>query len=177
MSRFERVLVSACLVGQRVRYNGSDALSAWPDVAVLERWTAEGRVVPYCAEVAAGFAVPRPPAEVRGEDGGTVLDGPGRVFEASGADVTDVFLRGAELALREAQRLKLRVAVLKDLSPSCGVHRLYTGHFDGTTRSGRGVTAGLLARHGIRVYGAQDAAEADLYLRSLDGAGSAGPGG
>ena len=55
-----RVLVSACLLGERVRYNGAEATSESP---VLARWTAEGRVVPFCPEVAGGLGVPRPPAE------------------------------------------------------------------------------------------------------------------
>lgn len=58
-----RVLVSACLLGERVRYDGRDARASSP---ILTRWLAEGRVVPFCPEVAAGLGVPRPAAEIQG---------------------------------------------------------------------------------------------------------------
>ncbi len=75
----ERVLVSACLLGSHVRYNGSYRLNNHP---VLMRWQAEGRVVQICPEVAAGFSTPRPAAEIRGAgDGRAVLHGQGRVVE------------------------------------------------------------------------------------------------
>jgi uncharacterized protein YbbK (DUF523 family) len=44
-----QVLVSACLLGQKVRYNGADSASSH---SVLATWCAEGRVVPFCPEVA-----------------------------------------------------------------------------------------------------------------------------
>ena len=57
-----RVLVSACLLGEKVRYNGADAASG---SRILEDWVREGRVVPFCPEVAGGLGVPRPPAEIQ----------------------------------------------------------------------------------------------------------------
>ncbi|TIV26580.1 MAG: DUF523 domain-containing protein, partial [Mesorhizobium sp.] len=57
----ERVLVSACLLGSKVRYNGSFRLDHHP---VLARWQSEGGIVQICPEVAAGFSTPRPPAEI-----------------------------------------------------------------------------------------------------------------
>ena len=63
--RLERILVSSCLLGERVRYDGADANAA---SAALDRWQAEGRLVPFCPEVAGGLPVPRPPAEIDGGD-------------------------------------------------------------------------------------------------------------
>ncbi len=59
----EKILISACLIGRPVRYNGSDKASGASDV--LKLWQEEGRLVPDCPEVAVGFPTPRPPAEIK----------------------------------------------------------------------------------------------------------------
>ena len=164
----QRILISACLLGARVRYNGSDARSAWPDLEVLDRWQAEGRIVPLCPEWAGGFPVPRPPAEIALGEGHDVLSGAARVLEVGGNPVTEAFVRGARLALGEAQRQGIRLAVLKEGSPSCGVLKLYSGDFSGTLRAGRGVTTALLEQHGIRVFSEAQVTEAQAYLGELE---------
>ena len=50
----EPVLVSACLLGEAVRFDGGDMRS---DHAILQRWLKEGRVVSVCPEVAGGLPV------------------------------------------------------------------------------------------------------------------------
>src|SRR5262249_61764257 len=56
-----RIVVSACLLGAPVRYNGRDKKTHHP---VLQRWIEEGRVVSACPEVLGGLGTPRPPAEI-----------------------------------------------------------------------------------------------------------------
>lgn len=160
-----RVLVSACLLGERVRYHGGDALCSDP---VLSRWLEEGRVVPVCPEVEGGLGVPRPAAEIRGGDGLTVLDGEARVLTRDGSDLTQAFERGARTALAVARTSGARLAILTDRSPSCGSSSIYDGSFSGARRAGVGVTAALLERHGIRVFGPQRLEEAERYLESLE---------
>jgi uncharacterized protein YbbK (DUF523 family) len=160
-----RVLVSACLLGEKVRYNGADAASA---SRILSGWRDECRIVPFCPEVAGGLGVPRPAAEIRGGDGNGVLDGTGTVVTRNGDDVTGAFLHGAELAWQEAAAHGARLAVLKEGSPSCGSGFVYDGSFSGRRQAGRGVTAALLERHGIRVFSDLHVEEADEYLRSLE---------
>ncbi|QYJ17114.1 hypothetical protein Rxycam_02952 [Rubrobacter xylanophilus DSM 9941] len=167
----ERVLVSACLLGCRVRYSGSDARIK---DAVLERWVREGRVVVLCPEVAGGLPVPRPPAEIRGGDGHAVLDGTARVVDRRGRDVTAFFVEGARLALGAVRESGVRVAVLKQKSPSCGSRHIYDGRFGGRLREGVGVAAALLERSGVRVFGEDEVAEADRYLRGLERGGDGG---
>lgn len=144
------LLLSGCLSGQPVRYDGA----ARPLMhASLARWQAEGRVFAFCPETAAGLPTPRPPAEITpGQDGATVLDGSARVHEATGHDVSAPFLAGAYLALDLARRHNCRFALLMDGSPSCGSSFIYDGHFTGTRHAGQGVTAALLRRNGITVY-------------------------
>ncbi|WP_425145580.1 DUF523 domain-containing protein [Deinococcus sp.] len=164
----ERLLVSACLVGHRVRYNGSDAGTAWDDPAAYRRWQAQGRLLALCPELSAGFAVPRPPAEVVGGEGRDVLTGSAAVLEQGGADVSALFLEGAYQALAQARRHAIRVAVLKEGSPSCGVHHIYAGNFSGVMKEGRGVTAELLERHGIRVFSERETGAVQGLLDSLE---------
>ena len=146
----EKVLVSACLLGAKVRYHGGDARSEHP---VLRRWQQEGRLVAVCPERDGGLPTPRPPAEIVGDDGGRgVLTTLAVVRTREGADVTAAFVHGAEEALATARAQGIRVAVLKDGSPSCGTTFTYDGTFTGARRPVAGVTAALLEQHGIRVY-------------------------
>lgn len=160
-----RVLVSACLLGEKVRYSGADAASASP---ILAAWVREGRVVPFCPELAGGLGVPRPPAEIVGAGGDAVMDGTARVVTVHGADVTEPFLRGARLALDAALPADVRLAVLKDGSPSCGSEIIHDGSFGGRTRDGMGVTAAVLQRAGIAVFSEKRLDDAAMYLELLE---------
>ncbi|WP_409322862.1 DUF523 domain-containing protein [Pseudomonas putida] len=136
MTRSDRpkVLVSACLLGQPVRYDGR--ASGHPDL--LQHWQAEGRVVPLCPEVAGGLPTPRPPAEIPGGQGSAVLEGDTQVLTVTGEDVSAAFLAGAQMALELVRRHGIRVAVLKSGSPSCGNRLTYDGTFSGVKVAGGG---------------------------------------
>ena len=153
-----KVLVSACLLGEKVRYHGGDAPCA---SAVLARWRDEGRLVPFCPEVAGGLPVPRPAAEIQGA----------RVLTRAGADVSAYFHEGARRAAALAARLGIRVAVLKEGSPSCGSGFVYDGSFTGARRPGKGVTATLLEEQGLRVFSEQQIDEAAACVARLEALG------
>ncbi|MBW1841196.1 MAG: DUF523 domain-containing protein [Deltaproteobacteria bacterium] len=162
--RIVQVLVSACLTGQRVRYDGA----VTPNIdAILVRWVHEKRVVPYCPEVAGGLPVPRPPAEIADGDGVAVLNGDAAVMNVNGDDVTAYFLEGAEKAVELARSLEIKIAVLKDKSPSCGSTAIYDGSFSGRNKSGRGVTTVLLEEAGVRVFSEREIPKADAYLKTV----------
>lgn len=144
----QKILVSACLLGQPVRYDGSGAGS----YALLQQWQAQGRLLVLCPEVSGGLPTPRAPAEIPGGQGAAVLDGQLPVRDVTGADVTGAFLAGAALAVELAERHRVRYAVLKARSPSCGNRETYDGSFTGTRVSGEGVTAAALRRRGIQVF-------------------------
>ena len=69
------------------------------------------------------------------------------------SDVTEQYRRGAEETLKLCKLFGCEAAVLKERSPSCGRGAVYDGTFTGTLTPGDGVTAELLASHGIPVYG------------------------
>lgn len=160
-----RVLVSSCLLGEEVRYSGAHARVESP---VLARWLAEDRVVPFCPEVAGGLGTPRPAAEIRGAGGDAVCDETGSVMTESGQDATESFLRGAQRALELATAKGVRLAVLKDGSPSCGSETIYDGSFTGRKIGGRGVATALLERGGIRVFSERGFEEAARYLVEIE---------
>ncbi len=160
MSR-KRILVSRCLLGDPVRYDGRSKALSHP---LLEKWLNEGRLVPVCPELEGGLPVPRPAAEISGGDGGAVLDGAARVITEQGTDITGAFLSGARRALETARAAGCNAALLKERSPSCGCRRIHDGTFGGGLREGRGVTAALLERNGIRTFCEDDIGELAAFL-------------
>jgi uncharacterized protein YbbK (DUF523 family) len=137
------VLVSACLLGVRCRYDGRHNLC--PDLTTI---LASVHIIPFCPEQLGGLPTPRPPANIIHGDGWDVLDGVGQVVDAEGRDFTGAFRKGAYEALRLARVLGAYLAVVKDRSPSCG---LITPHCENEKGSGPGVTAALFGREGIRL--------------------------
>jgi uncharacterized protein YbbK (DUF523 family) len=162
----EKILISACLLGDAVRYNGS---AAKIDSKIVDRWVAEGRAISFCPEVSAGLSVPRAPAEIIGSNGFAVLDGFAVVLDNLGTDVTSSLVEGAEQALLLAKSQGIRVAVLKDGSPSCGRTYIHNGHFRGIRKRGEpGVTAALLQRNGIAVFSQYQLVQAEQRLQELE---------
>jgi uncharacterized protein YbbK (DUF523 family) len=159
-----KILVSRCLLGQPVRYDGG----AFALSALLEHWQAQGRIVPLCPEVAGGLPTPRPPAEIPGGQGAEVLDGVQVVRTLHGADVSAEFLAGAQAALRLVREHGIRLAVLKARSPSCGNHENYDGSFSGAKVAGEGVTAAALRRAGVQVFNEQELEQAIQALDLLE---------
>ena len=161
-----RILVSACLLGQPVRYDGKAKTLLHP---VLQQWQDEGRLIVVCPELAGGMSVPRPPAEIEGgQTGGNVLKGEARVMDTSEADVTNEFVAGARIALNVAQTQGCRFALLMEGSPSCGSQTIYDGSFTGYKHAGAGVTAALLQQNGIQVFSQHTIEDLEAALRLAD---------
>lgn len=113
--------------------------------------------------------MPRPAAEIiRGIRGAQVRAGVARVLTQSGDDVSAAFVAGARQALALAQAHGIRVAVLKDGSPSCGSTNVHDGTFTGTRVAGMGVTALLLREAGVQVFSELQFAKADAALKALE---------
>ncbi|MFP1731224.1 DUF523 domain-containing protein [Lonsdalea quercina] len=145
-----KILISACLAGFPVRYNGSDKSTVR---RYLGQWQREQRLVVFCPELAAGFSTPRPSAEIiPTRRRHAVITSGARVVEETGGDVTERYILGAWLTLEMAREHHCRFALLTDGSPSCGSQTIYSGHFNGETLAGHGVTAELLRSKGIEVF-------------------------
>lgn len=139
-------LISACLLGHKVRYDGRDCL-----VKELVDHLLPDQYVTICPEVSSGLPIPRPAAEIQGGTGLEVLKGLAQVTDIQGRDVSTAFIQGAYAALKLAQKFQVTHAVLKANSPSCGSKLIYDGSFTGNKIQGDGVTAALLKQHGMEV--------------------------
>ncbi len=137
-----KILVSACLLGLSCRYDGASK----PCEAVLalkDRHT----LIPFCPECYGGLPTPREPAEIVGD----------KVITREGRDVTAEYRKGAAEALLLYQTMNCDCAILKEKSPSCGLGQVYDGSFRGKLTTGNGITASLLQKQGILVYGESQA--------------------
>lgn len=132
----EKILISACLAGDKTRYDGKS--NYHPLVKqLLEKY----ELVLFCSEVEGGLSIPRKPSEI-------VKD---KVINKDGKDVTRNYVSGAQKALNICKYLDIKIAILKDGSPACGVHEIHDGNFKGRKIKGMGVTASLLSKNGIKV--------------------------
>ena len=152
----DKILISACLLGEAVRYDGKSLLCEHP---LIQLWLQEGRLVAVCPEVSGGLTTPRPPAEIIVHTepsplngGQAVLTGAASVQTQGGEDVSAAFMNGAQDALKLCQQQRISLALLSARSPSCGNEHIYNGQFNKTLISGMGVTATLLTQAGIKVF-------------------------
>ena len=132
------LLISACLMGVKCRYDGKTK-----PLPCLKQLMDEYTLIPVCPEVLGGLPTPRVPAERIGD----------RVITQDGRDVTANYEQGAQEALRMAQMTGCTHALLKERSPSCGSGIIYDGTFSGGLCPGDGVCGALLKANGLQVLG------------------------
>lgn len=136
-----KILVSACLLGLPVRYDGqSKAVEKIKDLAN------DNVLIPVCPEQLGGLSTPRVKSEIKGKC----------VVRYDGIDVTDNYLKGANITLDIAKLNKVDYCILKSKSPSCGKDLVYDGNFNGTLVDGDGITCKLLRENGFVVYSEED---------------------
>ncbi|EGU58885.1 hypothetical protein VINI7043_08155 [Vibrio nigripulchritudo ATCC 27043] len=145
----EKVLISSCLVGNKVRYNASCLSVPESDLDWLH---SNLELVVFCPELSAGMPIPRAPAEIIQGKGNDVILGAASVVGDDGIDVTNQFIEGAQNTLEMCKEHQIKYAVLAEGSPSCGSSKIYDGTFSGTKIDGSGVTAALLESAGIKVF-------------------------
>ncbi len=138
----EKILVSACLLGDKCRYDGGDNFFPF-----LEKLQKHYELVAFCPEMAANLGCPRPKAEIKKD----------KVVTEDGTDLTAAYRLSAEQAVRLCDFLGIRIAILKDKSPACGSRYIHNGMFMGNTIEGLGVTAAALIKAGVKVYAETDA--------------------
>ena len=151
-----KILVSACLLGQKCKYNGGDNFN--PTIAALSE---RHKVIPACPEVAGGLSVPRLPCEIVN----------GEVVNTAGESRNREFRDGAEKCLAMAERENIDLAILQSRSPSCGARQIYDGSFSGRLIPGEGIFASLLTENGFRVMDAEDFAKDGGRVMKIDVSG------
>jgi uncharacterized protein YbbK (DUF523 family) len=138
-----KYVVSTCLCGIGSRFDGKDARDN--QIAELVK---KGEAIPVCPEELGGLPVPRPPGDIEKGDGGNVLSRESKVVSRKGEDLTPFFLRGAFASLSIAKRFKIKKAILKQNSPSCGCGWIKR---KGKLVKGDGITTALFKKQGIQV--------------------------
>lgn len=145
-----KLLISACLVGEKCRYDGNDNRLSYL-LSLEERFN----LFPICPEKEGALSTPRLVAELQ-SPAHLILKNLGKVRRIDGFDLTEAFLKGAETALRLCQKEKIYMALLKERSPSCGVKQIYDGTFSGRIISGEGLTTAMLRQEGIQCHSSDD---------------------
>lgn len=140
MSAKEKLLVSACLLGENVKYNGKSN-----KIEDIEKLSEKYDFIPFCPEVEGGLPTPRPPSEITSSN-------PLKLENINGADVTSYFIEGSQKTLNLCKKYGIKKALLKENSPSCGKKQIYDGTFSKTLKKGEGVTASLLSKNGINIF-------------------------
>jgi uncharacterized protein YbbK (DUF523 family) len=143
------VLMSACLVGLRTRYDGSSRPHPFLDYIAKNCI-----IVQVCPEILGGMGIPRPASRFIGGDGAAVLCGNARLEDAFGQDRTLEFVRGAEETVAMLRLVGPDLIIFKEGSPSCGVKRINLG---GEKTRGVGVATALLSAAGIPIITEEDA--------------------
>ena len=165
MTKKMTILISACLLGEFVRYNGTDL--SIKDHPLIKKWNDSKQLVSLCPEVAGGMPVPRAPAEISNGDGDSVLSLKSKVINKNKKDVSASFILGAQKALQAAKKNNCIAAILTERSPSCGSKIIYDGSFSNTRKAGIGVTSALLEKNNIKVFNQYQLEELNVYLRNL----------
>ncbi|HIU37924.1 MAG TPA: DUF523 domain-containing protein [Candidatus Aphodousia faecigallinarum] len=156
------ILVSACLYGQNVRYDGK---SKPIDLSNLE--TQNVTFVPICPECMGGLSIPRTPCEIEPEKTAKdVWSGKAKVVDITGQNKTAAYMKGSRRCLELATRHRADAVLLKDKSPACGSSFVYSGDFSSTLKEGRGVTAELLHENGFRIFSENDIPLLVNYLQN-----------
>jgi uncharacterized protein YbbK (DUF523 family) len=160
-----RILFSSCILGNATGWEGD----AYPEplaqrLAGLDTVS----VLHFCPENAT-LGTPRPFTTIHDGHGRDVLAGRARVLETTGRDVTRELIQGAERMLAVARQGRAELAILMDVSDSCGSHAIYLG--DPAKRRyqrGAGVAAAMLLDAGIPVIAQRDHASLQRLLAALD---------
>ena len=161
-----KILVSSCLLGEDVRYDGANSSVAYnPKVSfslkeLFMDILCENEIYSLCPEVKGGLATPREPAEIISREK------PFKVETINKEDVTINFLLGAKKALELCEEEGIKVALLKSKSPSCGNEKIYDGSFSGTLVEAQGLSAKLLEENGIKIFNENQIKELSEYIKA-----------
>lgn len=161
-----KILVSSCLLGEDVRYDGDNSSVAYNPkftFSIKELFMdilCENEIYSFCPEVAGGLSVPRVQAEI------VSREKPFKIEDKNGEDVTINFLLGAKKALDLCQEEGIKVALLKSKSPSCGNIQIYDGTFSETLIDSSGMTAKLLSENGITIFNENQLKELNKFIKT-----------
>ncbi|MDY0269338.1 YbgA family protein [Trichloromonas sp.] len=134
-----RIGISACLLGQKVRFDGGHKRDPFL-VETLGRYV---EYVPVCPEVEVGLPTPREALRLVGE-----AEAPRLVFSRSGEEITGRMQAWAAGRLRELEKENLCGFIFKSRSPSSGMERVKVYDSKGVAhKTGVGIFARAFMDH------------------------------
>ncbi len=147
-----KILISACLLGQNVRYDANhNSILQNP---LIKRLLDQDILIPVCPEVDGGLPIPRLPVELIGK----------KAIDSQGNDKTKNFTDGANKSSQLALKYNINIAIMKAKSPSCGKGKIYDGAFNKKLINGDGITVKALERAGVKVFSEEDLEELEKIL-------------
>ena len=138
----ENILISSCLYGKYVRYDGNHNKI---NNELLERLKIKFNLFHFCPEVEGGLPTPRVACEI-------ISTNPLKIIDKNGTIQTNAFMQGAQKTLQFCLKYNIKKVILKSNSPSCSSKFIYDGTFSGRKVEGLGVTAILLKENNIEVF-------------------------
>ena len=144
--RKQKILVSACLLGENCKYNGGNNYSS-----AIAEFVKDKEVLSICPEMMAGMGCPRTPIEI--------VDGV--LMDRNGNNVDASMREAVAQAMEMIQNEDIQCAVLQSRSPTCGVNQVYDGSFSGKLIDGSGILAQALTKAGYRIIDAEDVCGSD----------------
>lgn len=143
------VLISRCLLGINCRYDGKNN-----KIKNLREKFPEINFIDVCPEVDSGMKTPRKPCEIKNS----------KVINIDGEDFTKEFEKGSQIALELCKKYKIKTALLKAKSPSCGKDYIYDGNFDKNLINGDGITCQVLKKNGIIIFSEKEIEDFCSYI-------------
>lgn len=149
----EPIMVSACLLGIKCTYNCE--IRKNDEVIKLAK---RKILIPFCPEQLGGMSTPRIGMSIVEGSGEAVLDYETKVMNEEYDDITSHFLMGAEESMKYATLFNVKIAIMRDKSPSCGVYQIYNRKIgeEKYLVNGRGVSTAQLIRYGLKIYSGKD---------------------
>lgn len=144
------ILVSACLMGDLVRYDGKSQKNDF--ILSLEK---EHTLIKVCPETFSGLPTPRKPSEIINDE----------VFMNDGTNVTKYFNDGVSQSIELLKKYDCKMAILKSKSPSCGKGIIYDGTFKGTFTEGDGMLTRALNKLNIPIFTEEEIDEIKEFLK------------
>ncbi|MGB9628298.1 MAG: YbgA family protein [Thermodesulfobacteriota bacterium] len=134
-----RLGISACLLGERVRYDGGDRL----DRFLRDTLGQFVDYVPVCPEVECGLSVPRESMHLEGDPGSPRL-----ITSGTRKDITNRMVQWAKRRVVELEKENLCGFIFKSDSPSSGMGRVKIYNEKGMpVKKGIGIFAKIFMEH------------------------------
>jgi len=147
-----KILISACLLGQNVKYDGSN--NSILENQFIQKLKKLDMLIPICPEVEGGLPTPRVPVEI--------IDN--KAIDKEGNDRTKNFFLGAKKTCQLALKNDVKIAIMKAKSPSCGKGKIYDGTFSKKLVDANGAAVIALEEIGIEVFSEDDLKKLEKIL-------------